>query len=53
MLHIALATVAGDELLVSWNLRHIVRLGKICLFNALEKNGGNGTIDMPAQVRVF
>ena len=53
MLHIALATIAGDDVLVSWNLKHIVRLDKIRLFNALEKNGGNGKINRPAQVRVF
>ena len=36
MLHIALATVAEVDVLVSWNFRHIVRLDKIRLFNALN-----------------
>jgi len=33
LLHIALATVAGVDAVVSWNFRHIVRLEKIQLFN--------------------
>jgi hypothetical protein len=32
MLHIALATIANVDVLVSWNFRHIVRLDKIRLF---------------------
>jgi predicted nucleic acid-binding protein len=36
MRHIALATVAGVDALVSWNFRHIVRLEKIRLFNAVN-----------------
>ncbi len=34
MLHIALATVADVDVLVSWNFKHIVRLEKIRRFNA-------------------
>jgi len=33
MLHIALATVAEVDVLVSWNFRHIVRLDNIQRFN--------------------
>ncbi|MBM4027885.1 MAG: type II toxin-antitoxin system VapC family toxin [Planctomycetes bacterium] len=36
MLHIALATVAAVDVVVSWNFRHIVRLDKMQQFN-----GGN------------
>ena len=36
MLHIALATVAGVDVLVSWNYKHIVRFDKIRLFNAVN-----------------
>ena len=36
MLHIALATIADVDVLVSWNFRHIVRLDKIRLFNAVN-----------------
>jgi hypothetical protein len=36
MLHIALATVAEVDVLVSWNFNHIVRLDKIRIFNAVN-----------------
>ncbi|MBI2502730.1 MAG: hypothetical protein HYW07_05800 [Candidatus Latescibacteria bacterium] len=36
LLHIALATIADVDVLVSWNFRHIVRLDKIRLFNAVN-----------------
>jgi O-phosphoseryl-tRNA(Cys) synthetase len=35
-LHIALATVAEADLLVSWNFKHIVHFNKIRLFNAVN-----------------
>ena len=40
MLHIALATVANVDVLVSWNFRHIVRLDKIRQFNAVNLEQG-------------
>ena len=40
MLHIALATVADADVLVSWNFRHVVRLEKIRLFNAVNLEHG-------------
>ncbi len=36
MLHIALATVADVDMVVSWNFRHVVRFEKIRLFNAVN-----------------
>ena len=36
MEHIALATVADVDVLVSWNFKHIVRFDKIRLFNAVN-----------------
>ena len=36
MLHIAVATVAEVDVVVSWNFRHIVRLDKIRLFNGVN-----------------
>ena len=36
MRHIALATIAAVDSLVSWNFRHIVRLEKIRQFNAVN-----------------
>lgn len=40
MLHIAVATVGGADVLVSWNFRHIVRLDKIRHFNAINSDQG-------------
>jgi hypothetical protein len=34
--HIAMATVAGVDILVSWNFRHIVQYKKIQMFNAVN-----------------
>ncbi len=39
-LHIALATNAEADVLVSWNFRHIVRFDKIRLFNAINLRFG-------------
>jgi hypothetical protein len=39
-LHIAVATVAEADVLVSWNFRHIVRFDKIRLFNAVNLEHG-------------
>jgi hypothetical protein len=44
MLHIALATVADADLLVSWNFKHIVRFDKIRLFNAANLQQGYRTL---------
>jgi hypothetical protein len=35
-LHIAVATVIGVDVLVSWNFKHIVNLNKIKLFNSVN-----------------
>ena len=40
MLHIALATIAEVDVLVSWNFKHIVRLDKIRLFNTVNLEQG-------------
>ena len=40
MLHIALASIAEVDVLVSWNFKHIVRLDKIRLFNAVNLEQG-------------
>jgi hypothetical protein len=39
-LHIAIATVAEADLLVSWNYRHIVRFDKIRLFHSVHLEYG-------------
>lgn len=40
MLHIALATVAGADVVASWNFRHLVRFDRIRLFNAVNLEAG-------------
>jgi len=40
LLHIALATIADVDILVSWNFRHIVRYDKIRQFNAVNLQQG-------------
>lgn len=52
LLHIALATVAAVDVLVSWNFRHIVRLDRIQLFNEVNIALGRAalTIYSPREV---
>ena len=38
--HVALATLAGVDLIVSWNFRHIVHYDKIRAFNAVNLERG-------------
>ncbi len=45
-LHIALATVAEADLLVSWNFKHIVRFDKIRLFNSVNVEHGYKTLQI-------
>ncbi|NOZ20265.1 MAG: type II toxin-antitoxin system VapC family toxin [Planctomycetes bacterium] len=45
-LHIALATVANVDVLVSWNFKHVVRLDKIRLFNAANIELGFKTLQI-------
>jgi hypothetical protein len=55
MLHIALATVADVDVLVSWNFKHIVRFDKIRLFNAvnLEQGYKSLSIHSPREVTTY
>jgi hypothetical protein len=45
-LHVAIATVAGADLIVSWNFRHIVHFDKIRQFNAINQFEGYATVDI-------
>jgi hypothetical protein len=45
-LHIALATVGQLDVLVSWNFRHIVNLGRIRLFNGVNLQQGYGSLEI-------
>ena len=50
--HVAAATVAGADAIVSWNFQHIVRLDKMKAYNRvnLEKGYANLTIVTPTEV---
>lgn len=55
MLHLAVATVAQADVLVSWNFRHIVRLDRIRLFNAVNIEAGYRELAIysPREVTVY
>jgi len=45
-LHVALAVVSNCDVLVSWNFKHIVNLGRIRLFNAVNLENGYRPIEI-------
>ena len=53
-LHVALATVGGADAIVSWNFKHVVNLGKIRMFNAvnLEQGYSLTEIRIPKEVLI-
>lgn len=55
MTHIALATIAEVDALVSWNFKHIVRLEKIRLFNAVNVELGYPVLNIlsPREVSTY
>ena len=44
--HVALATIAHADLIVSWNFKHIVHFEKIRGFNAVNLREGYQTIEI-------
>jgi hypothetical protein len=54
-LHIALATIAEADLLVSWNFKHIVHFDKIRLFNAVNLEYGYRVLQIysPREVTTY
>ena len=53
-LHVAVATVCGCRLIVSWNFKHMVNFQKILLYNGinLDKGYDNIAIHSPREVIV-
>jgi len=45
-LHIAIATVSGVDVLVSWNFKHIVNLSKIKMFNSVNILEGYNALEI-------
>ena len=51
-LHIAIATISGVDVLVSWNFKHIVNLNKIKIFNSVNLKEGYNILEIrtPSEV---
>ena len=45
-LHIAVATVIGVDVLVSWNFKHIVNLNRIKMFNSVNLREGYSILEI-------
>ena len=52
-LHVAIATVAECEIIVSWNFKHIVHFDKVGLYNGLNLSLGFGAIKIHAPPEVI
>jgi hypothetical protein len=52
--HVALATAAHADAIVSWNFRHIVHLDKMRLYNQVNLMSGYAPLSIvsPAEVRL-
>ena len=50
--HVAAATIAGADLIVSWNFKHIVNFGRIKQFNGVNSMHGYGSIDIRSPLEV-
>lgn len=51
-LHVALATVAGADVIASWNFKHIVHYDKIRLFNAVNLREGHSAVDIRSPLEI-
>lgn len=51
-LHVAMATVAGCDMIVSWNFKHIVHFEKIPLYNAVNTLQGFGMLQIYSPLEV-
>lgn len=52
-LHVALASVGGCGLIVSWNFKHIVNFRKIPLYNGINLANGYGTLTICSPLEVI
>jgi len=50
--HVALATVARADLVVSWNFKHVVHYDKIRMFNAVNLMRGYSAIEIRSPLEV-
>ena len=52
-LHVAIATISGCDLIVSWNFKHIVHFDKIPKYNAVNVINGYGHIGIYSPLEVI
>ena len=52
-LHVAIATVSGCDLIISWNFRHIVHFDKIPRYNAVNVLNGYSQIGIYSPLEVI
>ena len=52
-LHVALATIGRVDVLVSWNFRHLVNLGRIRLFHSVNLERGYGLVEIRSPQEVL
>jgi predicted nucleic acid-binding protein len=52
-LHVALATAANADMIISWNFKHIVHFQKIPLYNAVNRLKGYNPIDIYSPLEVI
>jgi hypothetical protein len=50
---VAAATVAGAELILSWNFRHLVNIARISQFNSVNLANGYRPIDIRSPLEVY
>jgi len=46
LIYVDASVVGGCDVLVSWNFKHIVNLGRIRLFNAVNMERGYGPMEI-------
>ncbi len=51
--HVAIATVAKADAIVSWNFKHIVRLDKMTAYNQINQSHGYGVLTIISPREVF
>lgn len=52
-LHVAIATVSGCDLIISWNFRHIVHFDKIPRYNAVNVLNGYSQVGIYSPLEVI
>lgn len=52
-LHVAIATVSGCDMIISWNFKHIVHFDKIPKYNAVNILNGFGSIGIYSPLEVI